>query len=177
MVLSLFLTDKLGRKCLLLISALGDVICLFILGWSFDELAKDSDLGNAPFMRYVPLIAMLVFYLFFSVGYGHIPLILLGELFPDNTKALASSVSVAVLWLFDFAVAKLYFLVTHHIGVGGNFYLLAVLTFAGFIFVLVLVPETKNKTLAQVQDMVHNRKVFLDCNVCQDRKDDQIIES
>jgi hypothetical protein len=45
-------------------------------------------------------------------------------MFPESTKALASSISVAVLWLLDFAVAKLYFFVSGQIGVGGNFYLL-----------------------------------------------------
>ena len=165
MLLSLFLTDRLGRKLLLLISAFGDVVCLCVLAWSFDELANDSDVGNSEAMKFVPLFAMLMFYLFFSVGYGHIPLILIGELFPDNSKALASSIAVAVLWLFDFAVAKLYFFVSNGIGVGGNFYLLAALTFVGFLFVLIFVPETKNKTLAEVQDLVGNRKVFLSCDL------------
>jgi len=164
MFLSLFLTDRLGRKLLLLISALGDFVCLCVLAWSFDELSNNSP-NLSPIMKYVPLIAMLLFYLFFSVGYGHIPLILLGELFPDNTKALASSIAVAVLWLFDFAVAKLYFLVSNQIGVSGNFYLLSSFTFGGFLFVLIFVPETKNKTLAEVQEMVKNQKVFLSCDL------------
>jgi MFS family permease len=175
MFLSLFLTDRLGRKLLLLVSALGDVVCLCILAWSFDQLGEDSP-NLSPIMKYVPMIAMLLFYLFFSVGYGHIPLILLGELFPDNTKALASSIAVAVLWLFDFAVAKLYFLVSNQIGVSGNFYLLSALTFCGFLFVLILVPETKHKTLAEVQEMVKNQKVFLSCDLFQRvKKDDSSV--
>jgi hypothetical protein len=83
---------------------------------------------------------------------------------------------VAVLWLFDFAVAKLYFLVSNQIGVSGNFYLLSALTFCGFLFVLILVPETKHKTLAEVQEMVKNKKVFLSCDLFQRvKKDDSSV--
>ena len=162
MAMSLFLTDRLGRKLLLAISGIGCGICLCVLAWSFEELLAESR-NLSPIMKFVPLIAMLIFYLIFSVGYGPVPLILIGELFPTNTKAFASSVGISVLWMFDFAVAKLYFLVENHIGVGYNFYLLAGLTFLGVIFILLFVPETKNKTLAEIQTLVEKRILFLSC--------------
>ena len=162
---SLYLTDKLGRKLLLLISGIGDVISLCVLAWSYNQLSDTDSLNLSPLMKYVPLIAMLIFFLSFSIGYGHIPHLLLGELFPEKTKALATSISVSLFWMFDFAVAKLYFLVSNQIGVSGNFYVLAVLTFLGFVFVLIWVPETKNKTLAEVQEMVKNKKLFIKCDL------------
>jgi len=82
-----------------------------VLGWSFNYLLTTVEADLTPVMRYVPLITMLIFYLFFSVGYAPVPIVLLSELFPSKTKSLATSVAISVLWLFDFAVAKLYFLV------------------------------------------------------------------
>ena len=166
MVVSLAVTDKAGRKVLLIISGIGSAICLCILAWSFDELlSSEGDAEVSTFMKFLPLISMLAFYFIFSVGYGVTPLIILGELFPDKTKALASSISMSIFWLFDFAVAKVYFLLTNLIGVGGNFYLLGGCTFFGVIFVIFFVPETKDKTLAEIQTMVENNKVFLNCDI------------
>jgi MFS family permease len=53
MLLSLFLTDRLGRKFLLLISGIGDAICLCVLAWSFDELGKDSELSNSEVTKFL----------------------------------------------------------------------------------------------------------------------------
>ena len=120
---------------------------------------------------------MLAFYFIFSVGYGVTPLIILGELFPDKTKALASSISMSIFWLFDFAVAKVYFLLTNLIGVGGNFYLLGGCTFFGVIFIIFFLPETKDKTLAEIQTMVKNNKVFLNCDISSCKKKQQPSEA
>jgi len=173
MIVSLAVTDKAGRKVLLIISGIGSAICLCILAWSFDVLLASEGDEVSTFMRFLPLISMLAFYFIFSVGYGVTPLIILGELFPDKTKALASSISMSIFWLFDFAVAKVYFLLTNLIGVGGNFYLLGGCTFLGVIFVIFFVPETKDKTLAEIQTMVENNKVFLSCDISSSCKNKQ----
>jgi len=93
--LSLYTTDKFGRKILLIISGLGMALALTILGVSFSIMGEDK---QAPYswMEYLPLIGMLIYYLAFPIGFGSVIFVLLGELFSPSIKGIATSVSTVV---------------------------------------------------------------------------------
>ena len=106
-----------------------------------------------PWMDYLPLIGMIIFYIAFPIGFNSVILVLLGELFSPSIKALATSVSTVVWWVSEFVTAKLYFICNDYLGMDGTFYLFAAISVASAIFVQFFIRESKNKTLAEIQEL------------------------
>ena len=95
LALSMYTTDKFGRKILLIISGLGITLALLILGISFSVMDEEK---QAPYewMEYLPITGMVVYYLAYPIGFGAIPYVLLGELYSPSIKATATSFSTTV---------------------------------------------------------------------------------
>lgn len=89
MVLSTYLStlviDKLGRKILLLYSVVAMGIATFFIGGFF--YAKDTNYDVSS-IGYVPLVSLCVFIIMFSVGFGPIPWMMMGEIFPPQIKGM-----------------------------------------------------------------------------------------
>ncbi len=81
---SIFLVDKAGRKILLLISSAVMCVSLVVLGVFFrlQEDGKDEGLG------WLPLVCLMIFMVAFSIGYGPIPWMMMGELIPQKVKGM-----------------------------------------------------------------------------------------
>ncbi len=100
---------------------------------------------------------MIVFYLVSPIGFNAIIFVLLGELYSPSVKGIATSTATIVWWLSDFITAKLFFLWVENLGRAGTFYLYAATSVVAFIFVLIFIRETKNKTLAEIQELYKAR--------------------
>ena len=97
-LVAIALSDRLGRKLLLIISGLGmGTSNLLLLLAQMGLFVTESGIESTA----VTLIAYSSFFVFFSVGFGGIPFVILGEVFPPKTKGLASSISVTFLWQCD----------------------------------------------------------------------------
>lgn len=72
---------------------------------------------------------------------------MVGELFDMDIKGLASSLAVAVNFGLSFVVMKSAFRISASWGVGGFFWMFSGFSVAGIVFIIIVVPETKNKTL------------------------------
>jgi len=81
--ISTLVVDKLGRKILLLYSIVIMGICTFFIGGFF--YAKDFNYDVSPF-GFIPLISLCIFIIVFSVGFGPIPWMMMGEIFPAQIK-------------------------------------------------------------------------------------------
>lgn len=99
-----------------------------------------------------------MFIIVFSMGFGPIPWIMLGELFPGNVKGIASAVTAAFNWMLAFAVTKSFQNLLDVLGSPVTFWLFAVMCIAGTIFTAVLVPETKGKDLEEIQLQLSGKK-------------------
>jgi len=84
--------------------------------------------------------------------------VMLGELFSPSMKGLATSIATIILWLSEFLTAKLFFLWNDNLGRAGTCYLYAATSVCALFFVLLFMSETKNKTLAEIQE-VYKHKV------------------
>lgn len=102
----------------------------------------------------VPLVSIAVYITVFSLGFGPIPWIMLGELFSPKMKGLASSIAAAFNWILAFAVTKLFANMLNIFGSGFTFALFAGVCVLGTIFVFFLVPETKGKDMEEIQCML-----------------------
>jgi len=138
--------DRAGRRPLLLASLIGMAISLALLAISFQLPQLASSLGVA-----VVLILML-YVASFAIGLGPVFWLLISEIYPLNVRAKAMSVATVANWSANLIVAITFLSIINALGRPGAFWLYAVLTLGSVVFTYFLVPETKDRTLEQIQE-------------------------
>jgi sugar porter (SP) family MFS transporter len=151
--------DKFGRKILLLISDLVMAIAGILLAVYFTltdrDLISEDEKSNIGFL---PILAVCIFIIVFSLGFGPIPWMISSELFPPEIKSNASSAAGTFNWFLAFLVTKFYGDLTNAIMTDTTFYIFAGISLVGTVFIFFLVPETKGKTLAEIQRELNGEK-------------------
>ncbi|XP_056643806.1 facilitated trehalose transporter Tret1-like [Diorhabda sublineata] len=145
-----FIVDRFKRKILYASSLCCCSLILFVFGTYFyvDKYLPELDLNS---ISWLPLTAVVSFRFTFSYGGAVIPTLMLGELFSTSIKAKAMMVSLFVFGINLFAVNMIFHLLTSSVGTYAPFFFFASITFVMSIFALYLVPETKGKTLEEIQ--------------------------
>ncbi len=163
-ILSMFLIDKLGRRKLYFIGLTGMAVALTALGTFF--LLKDS-LG--PALKYITVGSILVYVFFFAISLGPLGWLIISEIFPLKVRGLGMSIGSLSNWLFNaivtFTFLKLAWAFT---GPGmeilnegalkpdpnpaGAFFVYAAIAVIGIIWGIKYIPETKGKTLEQIEE-------------------------
>lgn len=141
-IFALWLVDKKGRKTLLLWGAVGMMASLLYLTIEF---AKPVQFGPGV------LIALLVYISFFAASFAPVMWVIISEIYPNRIKGVAMSFSTAVSWLCTFLTV--YFAPVIH-GTLGLSYLFGIFGFfsvVAWVFVKIWIPETKGKTLEQIE--------------------------
>jgi len=100
---STILVDRAGRRALLMVSCGVMSICLAVLGVYFYLGTHNHDVSV---VSWLPLAALALYIVVFSLGMGPLPWVVMGEIFPDNTKATASAVACATNWILAFVITK-----------------------------------------------------------------------
>jgi len=146
---SIFVVDRLGRRILLLFSDIVMCISLVALGLYF----KMKEDGNAANIGWLPLISLILFIVAFSVGYGPLPWMMLGELLPPKVKGLTASIATMFNWFLSFLVTKFFANMLKSFGDAWSYWTFAIICAAGTVFVFIFVPETKGKSLDDIQKL------------------------
>ncbi|KAK5640548.1 hypothetical protein RI129_011359 [Pyrocoelia pectoralis] len=154
--ISSMIVDRTGRRPLLIISIIGAGIALFIEGFYF-YLKMDCPSLNVSNYSYIPIVALIAFVTFFSIGLQTVPMLLLGELFSTNVKAFALSVSDVHFNIVATLVSKFFQAIKDSYGIHIPFFAFAVSCAVGLIFVIFCVPETKGKTLEKIQEELQGK--------------------
>ncbi|CAL8083185.1 unnamed protein product [Orchesella dallaii] len=153
--LTSFLIDKLGRRMLLFISLLGLTVCLSGLGIFFYlQLKNDGITPNG--ISWVPLVCLMVFMILYNIGIGPLAWFLMSEIIPTDVKGPASAAATSFNWLLAFIVTKTFEDFTNLIGIHMCFWFFGGVCFVGFVFCFLFVPETKGKTLDEIQRLYFN---------------------
>ncbi|KAL0557953.1 hypothetical protein IC582_006514 [Cucumis melo] len=143
--------DRAGRRLLLIISSAGMTLSLLIVAVAFflkDAVSEDSSLYSiAGIVSVVGVVAMVVA---FSLGVGAIPWIIMSEILPVNIKGLAGSIATLANWFSAWAVTMSANLLLQWSS-GGTFTIYLVVTAFMVLFVTLWVPETKGRTLEEIQ--------------------------
>ncbi|XP_020571809.1 sugar transporter ERD6-like 4 [Phalaenopsis equestris] len=150
-VINTWLLDKAGRRIFLIISTSGMSATLILVAVSFfleDIVAVDSQLHFV--LSVLALVGLVAFVISFSLGLGAIPWIIMSEILPVNIKGLAGSVATLANWLTSWIVTMTATLLLNWSS-GGTFALYAVLSVFTLVFVIIWVPETKGRTLEEIQ--------------------------
>jgi MFS family permease len=77
--------------------------------------------------------------------------VLISEIFPNRIRGLGVSISVSALWLASFLLTFTFPILNHGLGTAGTFWIYGAICMAGFLFVLARVPDTKGKTLEEIE--------------------------
>jgi len=144
-VLAIFLLDRVGRRPLLLIGIAGQVFGLAVLGAAF----KIEQL--ASFKSDVAIAGLVIYVASFAVGLGPIFWLLISEIFPLRVRGAAMSAVTMTNWAMNLAVAVTFLTLVAALGRGETFWLYGVIAVAAWVFSYRLVPETKGKTLEQIE--------------------------
>jgi len=147
------LSDKLGRRPLLVISGL--VMTLSLTGFGLYALYYNNGRGSLTPVEgnldYIPLLCVLFFEFAFSAGVSPISWLLLGEVFPLEYRAMGTAVTTAFSYLCAFLGVKTFVDFTKLFGLYGTFWTYGAITFIGVIFYLVMVPETREEPLHEMR--------------------------
>lgn len=157
-VFSSLVVDRVGRKPLLILSCVGTAIALTIQGSYF--YIQEMKLYDLKPYNWIPLPTMLFFVVTYSFGLGVIPYMMPGELFPTNIKAKALCVMDLYLALAAFFVAKLYQVISDAFGTYVPFFLFTICCILSLAFVILCVPETKGRSLEEIQDWLRGHKDY-----------------
>ncbi|XP_075974955.1 facilitated trehalose transporter Tret1-like isoform X2 [Anticarsia gemmatalis] len=147
------LVDRAGRRPLLLISAAVMCLSMGAMGAAFYFQFKES-----PWLGYLPIASLVVFMMGFSLGFGGLPFLLLGELFPAHYRSQLSAMASTINLLSMFSVIKSYHALDAALTSAGTFWMYSCFCAIAFFFVLFMVPETKGKSLAEIEQIFRSTK-------------------
>jgi SP family xylose:H+ symportor-like MFS transporter len=149
-VVAIRTVDKLGRKPLQIIGAAVMAVAMLALGSAFALKIKGV----------WPLLWVLLYIAGFAVSWGPVVWVLLSEIFPNQIRGKAMAVAVAAQWIANFVVSSTFLILdknpylTDHFNHGFAYWIYGVMSILAALFML-MVPETKGKTLEQMQKLWH----------------------
>lgn len=153
--ISSLVVDKLGRRILLLLSALVMCLCSTALGvYFFLQQTHGANADIVQAISWLPLVSLSVFIIAFSLGFGPIPWMMAGELCKIDIKAFVGSTAGTFNWLLSFTVTSTFNSLNAAIGAGQVFWMFAGIMLIGFVFIFFVVPETKGKSVDEIQVML-----------------------
>ncbi|GMN46519.1 hypothetical protein TIFTF001_015685 [Ficus carica] len=145
------LVDKSGRRPLIMVSATGIFLGCILAGTSFFLKGHGLLLEWAPIFT---VAGVLIYIASFSIGMGAVPWVIMSEIFPIHIKGVAGSLVVLVNWSGAWAVSYTYnFLMSW--SSYGTYFIYSGFSILAVLFVAVLVPETKGKTLEEIQACIN----------------------
>ena len=140
-LVAIWVVDRGGRRPLLLITSAAMGLSLVILGGAFQ-------LHLAPVWVFVFTLAYVAS---FGLAMGPVVWVVLAEIFPTRTRGRAMAVATVALWIACFAVSQTVPWMFKNLGHSYTFWTYAVMCAASFVFVARYVPETKGKTLEEIE--------------------------
>lgn len=143
---------KFGRRPLSLLSGAGMTISMILLA-VYSQLLENGTVVDRSFWSWVPLTLLLGYFFTSMLGFLSMPFAMVAEVYPTKVRGLLSGLTVCVGYVFNFAVIKTYpaMAAAMHNYVIFAFY--GVVSLLGTVFVLFFLPETKGKTIEQIQEM------------------------
>lgn len=145
--------DRCGRRILLAASSFGVMVSMTLLGMHFFLLNQNYDPGN---LEWLVIISLLMFGMM-CFGLTPVPSTILSEIFPPDLKSLAGFVAGISSAGFAFVASRTYQPLVELISEQYVFWIYAVIIMISLIYSLTVVPETKGKTLQEIQDMMAAR--------------------
>jgi len=135
------MVDRIGRRTLMLIGCAGIGVSHVLLGGAY-----------AAGMKGLPVLVFTLCSLgAYALSLAPVTWVLIAEIFPNRVRGAAVSVAVSALWVACFVLTFAFPLLQRTAGIAATFWIYAAICFAGFFFVRAKVPETKGRSLEQIE--------------------------
>ncbi|XP_022834751.1 facilitated trehalose transporter Tret1-like [Spodoptera litura] len=154
-VFATLLIDRVGRRFLLLLSAMLMCICGTTIGTVF-WLQEILDIQNTVFkyITSVPIVCIFVFVYAYALGFGSIPWLMASELCRMDIKAFVTATAATISWFLVFVSNSTVHRLLRIVAIYKMFWIYASFTFTAFFFVYFVVPETKDLSIADIQHLL-----------------------
>ncbi|RFZ86077.1 sugar porter family MFS transporter [Mucilaginibacter terrenus] len=141
-VIAIWKVDNLGRRPLYLIGSVGAALSLFFTGLCFY-------IGMSG--GFILILCILAFLACFAFSIGPLKFVIAAEIFPTAIRGRAMGISIMVMWIADTVVGQLTPIMLNTLGTTWTFWTFSFCCILSFFVVLKLVPETKGKSLEEMQ--------------------------
>ena len=133
--------DRGGRRPLMLLGAAGLAVIYTVMGFCYHDGVK----GLPVLLLVLSAIAC------YSMSLAPVTWVVISEIFPNRIRGAAMAIAVAALWLACFILTYTFPILNAWLGAAGTFWLYAVICVLGFIFIWKKLPETKGRTLEEIE--------------------------
>jgi sugar porter (SP) family MFS transporter len=138
---ALGVVDRGGRRPLMLFGAAGLAIIYTVMAFCY----------HAHVQGWPMLMLVLAAIACYSMSLAPVTWVVISEIFPNRIRGAAMAIAVAALWAACFILTDTFPILNATLGAAGTFGLYAVICVLGFVFIFFKLPETKNKTLEQIE--------------------------
>jgi sugar porter (SP) family MFS transporter len=140
-LVALGVVDRAGRKPLMLAGSAGLAVIYLAMGYCYWAHV------HGPVMLLLVLAAIGCY----GMSLAPVVWVVISEIFPNRIRGAAMAVAVTSLWIACFILTYTFPLLNKRLGPGGTFWLYSAVCVAGFVFILLRLPETKGKTLEEIE--------------------------
>ncbi|KAF5290650.1 hypothetical protein FQR65_LT01940 [Abscondita terminalis] len=158
-ILTAFLIDRVGRRPLLLISMSSVTVGLFSVTIYF--VLDSTQQENAPNYSWLAILGLFIYIIGYTLGLDNVPLVICSEIFTLNFKSYAIGITNAIFGLTGTAIPKIFQYTSDQYGAYVPFLIFAICSFCGLVFIYFFVPETKRKTLEEIQFWLKSKKSMI----------------
>src|SRR5579875_88174 len=145
-IVALRLLDRAGRRPLLLWGLVGMIASLGLLGFAFLSPSLSSALA------WIAVVSLAIYVACFAIGLGPVFWLMIAEIYPLRVRGRAMAVATVANWGANLVVALTFLSLLHSLGRAWTFWLYAIIGVLAWIFVYRLVPETKGRTLEELEE-------------------------
>ncbi len=140
-LVALRVVDHWGRRPLMLFGYAGLTVLFVVMGFCFALNARGVHM----------LVIVLAAIACYAMSLAPITWVLIAEIFPNRIRGAAMSVAVTSLWIACFVLTETFPLLREHLGAAVTFWIYAAICLLGFVLFKRTLPETKGKTLEQIE--------------------------
>lgn len=146
-VISVLIVDRVGRRPMMLFGCVGIGVSHLLSGMAY----RAGMHGSAVLVLTLSAIAC------YALTLAPVTWVLIAEIFPNHVRSRAVSVAVSALWVASFMLTYTFPIINQALGSSGTFLGYGTICMLGAIFVFTFVPETKGKTLEEIEARVMTR--------------------
>src|SRR5213592_3939520 len=144
-IIAMFLVDRAGRRPLLLVGIAGMIVTLGMLGLSFRISNQSVQLA------WIAVICLMGYVASFAISLGPIFWLMIAEIYPLKIRGLAEGMAATFNWGSNLLVSLTFLTLVEKLGASSTFLLYAFASVASWLFAYYLAPETKGRSLEQIE--------------------------